>query len=238
MKAMALVFRRSSGIFQGFLVALLLLGCKTTPHQTAEGPHAALGRSRSGYGSDTGGQPRLVVKTASLSVVVADLPEAAEEVARTTEAMGGIVLQAETSKSSQARFELRVPANRFSEALDTLSRLGEVESRSEQTADVTDEVGDIEAQLANKTALRDRLRLLLARTKDVKDVLAVEQELTRLQTDIDTIQGRLERLRRSVAMSSISATLIPKAAPRILGPLGYLWVGTRWFVTKLFVIRE
>lgn len=31
-----------------------------------------------------------------------------------------------------------------------------------------------------------------------------------------------------------------RSPPRNLcaAPLGYLWVGTKWFVTKLFVIRE
>ena len=30
----------------------------------------------------------------------------------------------------------------------------------------------------------------------------------------------------------------PAKKRRILGPLGYLYVGTKWFITKLFVIRS
>jgi hypothetical protein len=38
-------------------------------------------------------------------------------------------------------------------------------------------------------------------------------------------------------MSALSPHLVERRPPRILGRLGYLWVGTKWFVTKLFVIR-
>jgi hypothetical protein len=61
---------------------------------------------------------------------------------------------------------------------------------------------------------------------------------TRLQTEIDRGEARLKRLRTDVALSALSLDLQLRPKPRILGPLGYLWVGTKWFVTKLFVIRE
>jgi len=41
-----------------------------------------------------------------------------------------------------------------------------------------------------------------------------------------------------VALSALTLDLERKKKPRILGPLGYLFVGTKWLVTKLFVIRE
>jgi hypothetical protein len=75
----------------------------------------------------------------------------------------------------------------------------------------------------------------------VKDVLSVESELTRLQTDIDSIEGRLKRMDTDIQFSAVDVKLSPRepAKPRrIVGPLGYLYVGTKWFITKLFVIRS
>jgi hypothetical protein len=69
----------------------------------------------------------------------------------------------------------------------------------------------------------------------VEEVLRVEGELTRLQTQIDRTEGRLKRLRSEVELSTLSARFERR---RILGPLGYALKGVAWVVEKLFVIRE
>jgi hypothetical protein len=181
---------------------------------------------------------RLLVRTASATVAVVSVPDAISQVESIVAALGGRVQSSRIAKDAPAHLDLRVPADRLVEALDRFAALGEERERNTGAADVTDEVADAEAELANKRALRDRLRVLLERAKEVKEVLAVEQELTRLQTEIDTLEGRLERLRTDVALSAVNLTLVPEKKPRILGPLGYLYVGTKWFITKLFVIRE
>jgi len=233
--------RRTAAL--GFLLALgagALDGCATS-----RGAPAQMARYDSS-GSALAQQPdaqrqRLLVKTASMTVVVPLMADAIAAATRAVEQLGGYVRDSRVEKDAPARLDLRVPADKLTQALDVFAALGEERSRSVSSADVTEEVADADAELANARALRDRLRALLARAKDVKDVLAVEQELTRLQTQIDTLEGRLERLHKDVALSAISLRLEPKEPekkPRILGPLGYLWVGTKWFVTKLFVIRE
>jgi hypothetical protein len=186
------------------------------------------------------GASRLLVKTASIEITVSSVPNAADEAVRITEQAGGYVHESSTERDGRGRFALRVPAAQLDVVLDQLSKLGEEKNRHVSTEDVTDRVTDLDAELANKRALRDRLRALLARAKDVKDVLAVENELTRVQTDIDSLEGRLKKTREDITFSSISLTLRPpepEKQPRILGPLGYLYVGTKWFITKLFVIR-
>jgi hypothetical protein len=190
--------------------------------------------------SSAPGASRLLVKTASIEVAVSSVPSAADESVRITEQAGGYVHESSIERDGRGRFALRVPAAQLDAVLDQLSKLGEEKSRHVSTEDVTDQVTDLDAELANKRALRDRLRALLSRAKNVKDVLAVENELTRVQTEIDSLEGRLKKKREDVAFSSISLTLTPpgpKKQSRILGPLGYLYVGTKWFITKLFVIR-
>ena len=175
-----------------------------------------------------------------MEVAVSSVSRSAEEVVRITEEATGYVHESSIEKDAKGKFELRVPATRLDAVLDRLGGLGEERSRHVSTEDVTDKVTDMDAELANKRALRDRLRALLARAKDVKDVLSVETELTRVQTDIDSLEGRLKKLREDVAFSSINLTLKPpepEKQAQILGPLGYLYVGTKWFVTKLFIIR-
>jgi hypothetical protein len=186
------------------------------------------------------GASRLLIRTASIQVTVQAVPQAADAAVRITEEAGGYVHESEIDKSGEARLKLRVPADRLDGVLDQLAKLGMEKRRHVSVEDVTDQVTDLDAELANKRALRDRLRALLSRAKDVKDVLSVESELTRVQTDIDSLEGRLKKMHQDIAFSAIDLQLNPpepEKQRRILGPLGYLYVGTKWFITKLFVIR-
>ena len=184
---------------------------------------------------------RLLVTKATMQVVVEDPKVAVDETLRIVSESGGRVQEMVTAKDANAHLTLRVPAERLTAVLDRIAALGEERRRLVSSEDVTEQVADLEAELANKRALRERLRALLARAKDVKEVLAVEGDLTRVQTDVDTLEGRLKRTRGEVTYAAADVTLEPRERARkkrILGPLGYLFVGAKWFVTKLFVIRS
>ena len=93
---------------------------------------------------------------------------------------------------------------------------------------------DAEARLENLIATRDRLREHLGRTSSVAEIVAVERELARVQTEIDSLEGRLAHLRSSVALSTVELQIEQKT---VLGPLGYVVWGFLWGVEKLFVLR-
>lgn len=222
------------GLSIAFLIAVLSTSCAMKRAADMPSAEQSISPTRN---RDAG---REVMKTASLEVVVESVPNAVDQAGRIVKDAGGYVPDSVTSKDAAARLNLRVPAARLSDVLDRLAALGSEARRQVSSEDVTETLHDLEAELANKKALRDRLRALLTRAKDVKDVLSVESELTRLQTDIDALEGRRKRMREDVALSAIELTLTPREAvkkTRILGPLGYLYVGTKWIVTKLFVIR-
>jgi hypothetical protein len=184
---------------------------------------------------------RELIKTASLEVRVPSVPESITATTRLVTEAGGYVSNSITGQDSAAHLKLRVPSPKLAEVLGALSKLGEEKHRQVSVQDVTEQVADLDAVIANKKALRDRLRALLARANDVKDILAVESELTRLQTEIDAIEGSLNRLRNDIAYSAVDLQLTPRAEekPRkILGPLGYLAKGTGWILKKLWVIRD
>lgn len=187
---------------------------------------------------------RQVVKRAWLDLEVADPSQAAAQIEAVVKKYGGLVEASTTSTDGALRLELRgddavrlalrVPASSLDEALAEMRRLGEVQRENISTTDVTDEVSDLDAQLTNLIAVRDRLRGYLDRAEDLEDVIAIERELTRVQAEIDSITSRLERLRSQVAASQVTVTLNRKI---VLGPLGLLVSGVAWLVGKLFVIN-
>ncbi len=212
------------------LLVFFALGCASA----GGSDEARAGRSA----APPGQADRLLVETAELSVAVDVVATAADSASALAQSLGGYESGSSISGEEFAHLDLRVPAARLDEALAALAALGTERSRSVSASDVTGEVADLEATLVNQRALRDRLRILLARAQKVDEVLEVERELTRLQTEIDSGEAKLKRIQTSVALSALGLDLERRKKPRILGPLGYLWVGTKWFVTKLFVIRE
>lgn len=181
---------------------------------------------------------RLRIQRAFLGVEVEDLPASVSALQSLAKELQGYVESENVSRDESANLALRVPATRLSEAMDRTAALGEETYRRIDVTDVTDEVVDLDARRKNLVALRDRLRNLLDRAQSVEDVLRVERELTRVQTELDALDGRLERLRGDVEMARLEVRLEKQRPKRILGPLGYVYVGTRWFIEKLFVIRH
>ncbi len=177
---------------------------------------------------------RKVVRSGDLTVSVDSPEEMSPEVERLIKQAGGFVERSTTTKDSSVWLHCRVPAPQLDQIMDAVAALGEVERRSVSAADVTEQYADLETRLRNNLALRNRLQQLLSRASDVEDVLAIEKELNRIQSEIETMQARLDRLKSEVELSALSVNLQRK---RILGPLGYVGYGLWWALSKLFVIR-
>ena len=177
---------------------------------------------------------RMIARTADLDVEVSDPERSVAEVHRLVTEAGGIIEQSTRRQDEGAWLRCRVPADRLASVMDAVAALGDETRRTVGAEDVTDAYADLDTRLRNDIALRDRLRELLSRAKDVEEILAVEKELTRIQTEIESQQAQLDRLRSRVELSTLSISLHRE---RILGPLGYLGYGVWWAISKLFVIH-
>ena len=178
---------------------------------------------------------RLLVRRATMQLQdVKDPQVVARRVSAITTALGGYIEQSRESSGGGVHIKVRVPAAALEEAMDSVATLGHVEKRQISADDVTEQVVDLEARVATRRAVRDRLRSLLERAGSIPDVISVERELARVQGELDVLERRLEYLRGSTSMAELS---VDAARKRILGPLGLLAVGTGWVLQKLFIIK-
>ena len=184
------------------------------------------------------GQDRKLAWEADLTLEVADASNAVRQVVALTEACGGYVESRSESSWSGTSLRLRLPAAELTNAVSRVEGLGKVTSRRVGNEDVTEQYVDTDARLKNKIVLRDRLRGLLDKATDVKDILAIETELNRVQGDIDSMEALIKSLQGRVDFATLDLTIRQQAPRRILGPLGYVFHGLFWVVEKLFVIRE
>jgi len=214
------------------LSAALVLACSSTGSDTAPVGGGFAGEGIAGQSLD---RSRLIVKTASIDVVVEDPSGAATKIEALVTALGGY-LGSSSRREGWARLSVRVPSADLDAFLEDVSTLGDELNRVVSGTDVTDAYSDMQAEIANLTSLRDRLRVLLDRAVEVDEVLHVERELTRVQTKLDSLEGRRQRMDTDLRLSVVSISLSEPEPKRILGPLGLLYEGTKWLVIKLFVI--
>ena len=179
-------------------------------------------------------EARILVRKAALGLEVEKVGSAIAAATALTTRLGGYVESSVQQSERSARLVLRVPSTSLDASLDSLARIGKVESRSITATDVTDEARDLDARVATLRATRDRLRQLLERAASVSDIAAVETQLARVQQDLETLEGRQKSLRTNVALSELSVSIEQR---HVLGPLGLVAAGLAWVVEKLFILR-
>jgi len=177
---------------------------------------------------------RMTVRTAAQQVMVDSPAVAGRRVERMIHETGGYLEQSSASKDGKVRITGRVPAAQLDSIMDVVAGLGTEKHRVTTGTDVTDQYTDLEARLRSNIALRDRLQQLLARAVTLDEVLTLETQIARIQTDIDGLQAHLDQLKSQVTLAALSISLDRK---RVLGPLAVAGNGLAWAVKKLFIIH-
>jgi len=209
---------RSSSLF--FL--LLTVGC---------GSHGTVTAS---LAPATTTMDRMTIRTAEQQVVVDSPLVAGRRVERTIHEAGGYLEQSSGSKDGKVRIVGRVPAAQLDSIMDVVAGLGSEKRRTTTGKDVTDQYTDLDARLRSNIALRDRLTQLLTRAATLDEILTLERQIARIQTDIDGLQAHIDRLKSQVTLASLSVSLDRK---RVLGPLAVVGNGVVWALSKLFIIK-
>ncbi len=155
---------------------------------------------------------RKVISTASISLEVDAVQDAAAQVRVIAESLGGFVEQMSLSGSDEDRrasITLRVPQDQFRPALGRLEALGKLRDQNLGSEDVSELFIDLEAQ--HKSALRKEQSILslLEKATNVSEILSIERELARVRSDIERLQGRLNFLERRVDLATIRVSLFP-----------------------------
>jgi hypothetical protein len=134
---------------------------------------------------------------------------------------GNIDATAARGTSRALRATLRIPASSLDAAMASLKRLGHVEAESRGGDDVTEQVVDIAARLANARNTEVRLTdVLRNRTGKVSEVLEAEREIARVRGEIEQLDAERKNLDRRVTYATLTLNVSeePKAALDI-GPL-------------------
>lgn len=178
-------------------------------------------------------EDRMVIKNASISVQVEGFDEAREAIVNKVESLGGYVENANVwvnytyngKDYRQGSFTLRVPTDQYNDVLSGLKGLGKVQSENVSATDVTKQYRDTASTIENLKISEQRLQELLRAATQVPDLLAIENELTRIRNDINLYTEQIKTWEHLVDLSTISVELIEVEAldPKIEPIDNTLW---------------
>lgn len=201
------------------------------PAPSARGPienvgePPALGDSgRDGAGGDRAGgdqgsladiAARRIVKTGEVTLEVTDVAAAVGRVRALALDLDGYVGGSISgSEEESASLTLRIPAERFDDALDAVRDLdGKVLAEATREEDVTSSIVDLEARIRNLRASEGQYRTLVERAEKVRDVLAVQERLDGVRGEIEQLSAQLEQLSGLANLSTLTVTLVPQDEP-------------------------
>jgi len=168
---------------------------------------------------------RIVIKNASLSIVVPDPSSAMQSIVKMAEGTGGFVVNLNLSKTTTshglevpiANITVRVPAEKLDQTLIQIKALvddPDIDILNEDISgqDVTSEVTDLESRLRNLEAAEAQLLKIMDDAYQTEDVIIVFRELTSVRAEIEMIQGQIKYYRESAQLSAVSVYLQAKAA--------------------------
>ena len=157
-------------------------------------------------------QQQAVIKTGAVSLRSDDVGKTRFDVQALVDEHNGQVSddKTETDKTGsplRSRMVLRVPAPDFETVMDRLAKLGQLVSTSSSAEDVTTQLIDVNARIAVQQRSVDRVRQLLARAQSIRDIMAIESQLSERQAELDSLTQQQAYLNDQTSLSTIRVSI-------------------------------
>ena len=189
------------------------------PEEAAEygGFAAAAGTQlETGSGAAPEGSPEKLIYSASATVETTEFDQTVEKLSALVAQYGGFVESSSINGSnyySQSRgysseryasYVIRVPSDRFSTLMSSLSTLGNVPYSHTYTENITAQYYDTDARLTAYKTQETRLLEMMEIAETVEDLISIEEKLTELRYKIESLQSTLNNWDRQVSYSSLN----------------------------------
>ncbi len=170
-----------------------------------------------------GNQNQMVVKNADIRLLVEDTDRALDGVTQTVGDVRGYMVSSRTwyqgyngKNYKYATLTIAVPVDQFENAMRRLRSLAvQVLDENASGEDVTGQYVDLQSQVTNLEATRNRIKAFLDQATTVDDVLRIDLELSRVEAQIEKLKGQMNYLSGRSAFSTITINLEPQL-PKIV----------------------
>ncbi len=179
---------------------------------------AASGKSSELASAPSQSTDRMVIRTAYMQLVVADVGDVIDKAAKLAQDMGGYVVSSENQLQGTERIgkaSIRVPSQRMDEALKAIRGLAIRTGReSSSSKDVSEEYVDQDARLRALRVTESSYLELMKGARTTNDIITIQQSLTQIRQQIEQAQGRIQYLQRSTEMAVINLDIMTAGAAK------------------------
>lgn len=164
---------------------------------------------------------RIILKNATLRLVVKNPSESASQISSYAEENGGWVVSLNTTQftndagetDTRATITVRVPAEILTVTLDSFKKEAvQVLSENINGQDVTAEYVDLQSRLANLQAAEAQYQTFMEDTANMTEVTTIYNELVRIRGEIEVIEGQIRYYDEASTFSSVTVELYPPDA--------------------------
>jgi hypothetical protein len=170
-----------------------------------------------GATTDTNTYDRMVIKNGEITLLVKDSDVAIDGITQLVSDVSGYIVSSQfwyeayyEKNYKYATITISIPADQFETALRRLRNLSiNVLNETASGQDVTDQYVDLQSQLTNLEATRDRIKSFLDQAKTVDEALKINQQLSDIEAQIEKVKGQINYLSNRSAFSTITITVKP-----------------------------
>jgi len=161
---------------------------------------------------------RKIIKNADVRLLVKDTDVAIDRTTQIITDLGGYIISSRAwyqdyfgNNLKYGTITIGIPVDQFERALQRLRDLAvRVLDENASGEDVTDQYVDLESQLTNLEATRDRIKEFLKDAKTVDEALRINQQLSDIENQIEQIKGRMNYISNRSAFSTITVNFEPE----------------------------
>ena len=153
-----------------------------------------------------------LIKKGTVELTSADVGRARFDVQKVADRYDGQVTAEQTETSddgdpSYSRLVLRVPVEHFDDAMDDISAAAELVSADTKQEDVTSELIDTRTRISVQRRSIERISILFDRAQSIRDIMAIEAQLSRRQADLESLERRAAYLSDQSSYSTITVNI-------------------------------
>ncbi len=159
-----------------------------------------------------------IIKNANAAIKAKKAEDVFNKIAKWVSANGGYEFSRNIDSNGtdkQVNAEFRINPDKLAGMLDYLNSVGKVTDSQVASSDITDQYQDTAARLKALKKGRDQMMKVMDKANTVKDILSVQDELNKINADVESLQGQINSWDKQVAESSVSITIFEEKNPLI-----------------------
>lgn len=153
---------------------------------------------------------RKIIYTAFLHIEVKDYQQAEKDIQTKTSEFDGYIVDSNMNVDSEGgttngEITVRIPQGKFRDFIRIVEDgSGKVVESSISGEDVTEEYVDLESRLKSKRVVEDRLLSFMEKAEKTEDLLAISNDLAKVQEEIEQITGRMKYLENKSDLATVT----------------------------------